>query len=288
MKDTIYIRGLRLFAYHGVNEDEKRLGQDFLIDISAKTDFSAACRSDSLADTVSYAAMIKTVRRVFTAQKHELLERAAQLLADAIFEEFPALRRLKIRISKPDAPIAADFEAVGVEITRTAAKTAAPKLAVVGLGANLGEATSTILLARDALKLLPKTQLKAFSRLYKTAPQGCQSPQPDYINACALVQTGLSPRALLGALFGIEAAFGRQRPYPNAARTLDLDLLLYEGAALSSEELTLPHPRMGERAFVLVPLGDLFPNGNALGYKFNPKLPPDGVTLLDEHTLNPA
>ncbi|MDR3344225.1 MAG: 2-amino-4-hydroxy-6-hydroxymethyldihydropteridine diphosphokinase [Oscillospiraceae bacterium] len=280
--ETLLIRGLRLFAYHGVNEDEKRLGQYFVLDITAQLDASAACSSDFLADTVSYAALLKTARSAFTSVRCDLLERAAQLVADAVLENFPPLRELTVRVLKPDAPIAAEFAAVGVEIVRQRHEalrvTPDRRRAVLALGANLGDAAATLRSSCAAMKNLPNTELVAASSVYKTAPFACDTPQPDYLNACVLLETALSPHTLLGALLGIEAAHGRERPYPNAPRTLDLDLLLYEGASLSTAELTVPHPRMAERAFVLVPLRDLFPQGDAPGFVFSTEIDDSGVT----------
>ena len=130
--------------------------------------------------------------------------------------------------------------------------------AYVGLGANLGEPSQTIGQAFGELDALPGTRLKARSPLYRSAPLG-HTGQPEFINAVAELRTSLSAGELLAALFEIENRHGRARSFPNAPRTLDLDLLLYGGETLESERLTLPHPRMHERAFVLKPLLDLAP-----------------------------
>lgn len=127
----------------------------------------------------------------------------------------------------------------------------------VGLGANLGDARGTVLWAIEALKHLPQTQLLAVSSLYRSAP--VQASGPDFVNAVAALRSGLEPLALLHALQAIEQQQGRQRPYRNAPRTLDLDLLLYGQRVLDTPELTLPHPRLQERAFVLLPLLEIAP-----------------------------
>ncbi|TXI60961.1 MAG: 2-amino-4-hydroxy-6-hydroxymethyldihydropteridine diphosphokinase [Limnohabitans sp.] len=129
--------------------------------------------------------------------------------------------------------------------------------AFVALGANLGQARASVLAAFDALATLPDTQLTARSRLYRTAPH--EASGPDFINAVARLETRLSAPALLDALQAIENAAGRERPFPNAPRTLDLDLLLYGDARIDSPRLTVPHPRMQGRAFVLHPLADVAP-----------------------------
>ncbi len=133
-----------------------------------------------------------------------------------------------------------------------------PAIALIGLGANLGATHATIINAFDALAGLANTRLVARSSLYESAPVG-DANQPDFINAVAKVETTLAPTELLEKLLDIELRFGRQRSFPNAPRVLDLDLLLYGNLVLRLPALTLPHPRMHERAFVLIPLVELCP-----------------------------
>ncbi len=137
-------------------------------------------------------------------------------------------------------------------------------LAVLGVGTNIGDRLENIYAAVAALRHLPDTNVKSVSGIYRTTPVG-YADQPDFYNADILLDTSLSPRALLGACLGIEAAMGRVRQFANGPRIIDLDLIMYEGERAHDRELTLPHPRMSERAFVLVPLLDLFPEGIALG-----------------------
>jgi 2-amino-4-hydroxy-6-hydroxymethyldihydropteridine diphosphokinase len=130
--------------------------------------------------------------------------------------------------------------------------------AAIGLGANLGDARSTLHAARGSLAQLPQTVLLAFSALYRSAP--LDATGPDFLNAAALVDTSLDPLALLAALQGIETQHGRERPYRHAPRTLDLDLLLYGDQVVALPALTVPHPRLHERAFALLPLADVWPD----------------------------
>jgi len=133
-----------------------------------------------------------------------------------------------------------------------------PALAWIGLGANLGDTRSALHAALQALDALPQVQVLRVSSLYRSAPVDAEGP--DFLNAVVMVSTTLAPMDLLHALQAMEQAFGRQRPWRNAPRTLDLDLLLYGDERLDSPELTLPHPRMQERAFVLLPLAELAPH----------------------------
>lgn len=130
-------------------------------------------------------------------------------------------------------------------------------LAVIGLGANLGDARATLESAFAALAHLPHTQLRAVSSIYRSAP--IDSSGDDYLNAVALLDTRLAAQMLLVELQRIERRHGRERPYRNAPRTLDLDLLLHGEQCLDTPTLTLPHPRAHERAFVLVPLAQIAP-----------------------------
>ena len=130
--------------------------------------------------------------------------------------------------------------------------------AFVSLGSNLGDRRARLASAFAALSDLPGTKLEARSSLYESAP--LEAGGGDYLNAVARLRTSLAPLELLHALQAIEAEAGRQRPYPNAPRSLDLDLLLYGEVAVASDELTLPHPRLHERAFVVVPLLEIAPN----------------------------
>ena len=128
----------------------------------------------------------------------------------------------------------------------------------IALGANLGDPAATVNAAFAALADLPQTRLAATSALYRTAPVGI-TEQPEFINAAARLETELAPEALLDALLAIEQQFGRVRAERNGPRTLDLDILLYGNLVVDTPRLTLPHPRLHLRAFVLYPLADVVP-----------------------------
>lgn len=133
----------------------------------------------------------------------------------------------------------------------------APVCAYLALGANLGDPQAALPRAMDAIDALPQTRVTRRSALYRSAPLDADGP--DYVNAVVEVMTALPLPDLLDALQKLEQAAGRTRPYPNAPRPLDLDILLYGSARMDSPRLTVPHPRMGQRAFVLRPLAELAP-----------------------------
>jgi 2-amino-4-hydroxy-6-hydroxymethyldihydropteridine diphosphokinase len=133
-----------------------------------------------------------------------------------------------------------------------------PVTAYVGLGANLGDPVQAVQDAVARIAELPRTTVMRKSSLYRTAP--IESSGPHYINAVVEISTGLTAPELLAGLQHIEAEAGRERPYRNAPRTLDLDLLLYGNDRIDTADLQVPHPRMNERAFVLVPLAEIAPH----------------------------
>lgn len=131
--------------------------------------------------------------------------------------------------------------------------------AYIALGSNLQDPRQQVLNALQELAELPETQVVARSSLYRTAPVGYDN-QPDFINAAAELRTSLTPHALLRQLLSLESAHGRERPFPNAPRALDLDVLMMDALEIHDSELTLPHPRMHERGFVLLPLAEIAPD----------------------------
>lgn len=131
--------------------------------------------------------------------------------------------------------------------------------AYIALGANLKRPADQVHAAVEELAMLPATRLAGISSLYRSAPVGYLD-QPEFVNAVACIETALTPRALLDALLEIERRFGRVRDFPNAPRTLDLDIALYGASEVHEPGLTIPHPRLHERAFVLVPLAEIAPD----------------------------
>ena len=133
-----------------------------------------------------------------------------------------------------------------------------PVLATLGVGANLGDPRAAVRKAIEDFAQLPSTVTVAVSSLYGSPPLDADGP--DYVNAVVQVRTALSPGALLAALQAIEQQAGRERPYRNAPRTLDLDILLYGEHSVDREDLQIPHPRMWQRAFVVLPLAEIAPD----------------------------
>lgn len=153
--------------------------------------------------------------------------------------------------------------------------------AVIALGSNLGNRIENINAAIRAIAKLSGVKILKASSVYETEPVGCESDEKFY-NAALLVETSVSPYTLLGECLGIEAAMGRVRKKRNDPRVIDLDLILYEGFKAESYELTLPHPRILERAFVMAPLLELYPSGRAPGIFFAPHLRDVGMSGVEK------
>ena len=139
-----------------------------------------------------------------------------------------------------------------------------PVRAVIALGSNIDEPEMQVNRAFDEIAAMPQTKLVAKSRLHRTKPVGYAN-QPDFVNACALVETGLAPRALLDNLLDLEKQHGRVRTIRNGPRTLDLDIVLYADKVVDEPGLAIPHPRAHDRAFVLVPLVEVWPDATIPG-----------------------
>ena len=161
--------------------------------------------------------------------------------------------------------------------------------AVIALGSNLGNRIENLNAAVRAIAKLPSVKVIKASSVYETEPVDCEEDDR-YLNAAILVEAEISPYMLLGECLGIEAAMGRIRIKRNAPRIIDLDLILYDGFKVDSFELTVPHPRVLERAFVMQPLLDLYPSGRAPGMFFGPHLRDlgtDGITKTEKEIIIP-
>lgn len=161
--------------------------------------------------------------------------------------------------------------------------------AVIALGTNLGNRIENLNAAVRAIARLSGVKILKASSIYETDPIGCEDDNK-YYNAALLIETSTSPAMLLGECLGIESAMGRIRKKRNEPRIIDLDLILYESFKCESYELTVPHPRILERAFVMAPLLDLYPSGRAPGLFFGPHLRDlgmDGVTKIEKEIIIP-
>ncbi len=252
MSDEIRLIGLRAIGHHGVFPEEKRNGQEFIVDVVLHTDLRAAGASDDLSETIHYGEVADDVVARITGPSYDLIEALAERIAeDALARDRVAA--VEVTVHKPGAPIPHHFSDVLVQVRR---ERDVP--VVIALGANLGDPARTLTAAIHDLRDVPGLTPVAVSPLVETDPVGGPD-QPVYLNAVLLARTSLAPSPLLAALHAVEGRHGRVRDIRWGARTLDLDLVQYGTPGSSSEvlgdepELRLPHPRAHERAFVLRP-----------------------------------
>jgi len=252
----ITITGVGAIGFHGVLAHERRDGQLFVVDVTLHV---PAPIGDALPDTVDYSAVATVITALITGEPVKLIETLAARIADALLKQWPAIRRATVTVHKPQAPVDAEFDDIRCTVTRRRDNGPSSDF-VLSLGANLGDAQTTLRLAVDALSLVPEITVNAVSDVYHTAPVEVPNAQPDYSNLVVTGQTTLDPFALLRRLAAIEAHFGRVRPYPHAPRTLDIDLIAMGNFVVHTDTLLLPHPRAHERGFVLVPWAQIAPD----------------------------
>lgn len=257
MSDTIHLKGMRFFSHVGVFASEKENGQWFELDVDLYFHQPlTATTTDNLHESISYADVYETIKAVVEPAAYDLIEKLAGDVAEAILTAYWC-NSVKVTVKKPEAPIDGPFQYMGVSIVRTRQHAERPVYRVlIGLGANLGDKRATL---HDALTMLAETEgisLLRVSSLYETLPWGGVE-QPVYYNAVCQLATTLDPFALLNRLQAIEIIHGRTREVRWGARTLDLDILEIEGVTIMAPLLTVPHPRMQERDFVLIPRAEV-------------------------------
>lgn len=252
--DRIVITGIRGHGRHGVFDHERRDGQEFVVDVELEVATASAARSDDLADTVDYGQVATAVHGLIVGEPVDLIETLAERVADACLA-FPGVRAVHVTVHKPSAPITVPFDDVELRITR---RQPVWRPVALALGSNLGESATILQAAVTDLAAVPGLRLTAASPVYRTAPVGGPE-QPDYLNAVVLAETILAPLDLLAATQRIEQAHHRVRDVRWGPRTLDIDVLAIDDLVVDEPELTVPHPRAHERAFVLVPWSDVAP-----------------------------
>lgn len=250
--DIIKIENLEIYAHHGAFEEETRLGQAFFVNARLYTSTRQAGLTDELRCSTHYGEVCLFIRDYLTGHTFRLLEAAAEQLARQLLLAFPRVRALTLEIRKPSAPIPLPFQSVSVEITRGWSR------AYVAFGSNLGDRRAHIEKAVQSIRENSCCRLQRVSEFYASTPYGGVE-QEDFVNGALSLDTLLSPEELLDFLQSLEKEAGRERKVHWGPRTLDLDILLYEDMALNTERLTLPHPDMQNRDFVLKPLAEIAP-----------------------------
>lgn len=250
--DRIYVKDLQVYGFHGVNQQEKDMGQRFVISLELFLDLQEAGETDDLAKTVNYAQLCFDVEEQFRKEKYDLIEKAAEKLSEYILLKYEPINRVKIQIKKPWAPIGKPVDYAAVEINR------AWHTAYIAIGSNIGDREQNLKSAIELINQSTSNKVTKISNFYETEPVGYLE-QDKFLNGALEVKTLLSPIKLMKFLLEKEKELKRERIIRWGPRTIDLDVLLYDNLVTHEEEIIIPHPRMHERMFVLKPLSDIAP-----------------------------
>lgn len=250
--DQIIVEDLQVYAYHGVYPKENEEGQNFYVSVILDTDTRAAGMADDLGLSTNYGVVCRFLHTFLTEHTYKLIETAAERASEALLLQFPHVRQVTMEIKKPEAPITVPFGSVSVKIVR------GWRRAYVACGSNIGDKRAHLRAAVDALTADSKCRMLRVSDWMETTPYGGVE-QANYLNGVFALETLYTPEELLEKLHKIEKAEARERKERWGPRTLDLDILLYEGTVMDTESLTIPHRDMKNRDFVLKPLAQIAP-----------------------------
>lgn len=267
--DKITINKLKIFCNHGVYDYEKENGQNFYVSATLYLDTYLAGLDDNLDASVNYAGLCYKINSFMTQNTFDLIETVAEKLAAYILNEYILIKELELTIHKPEAPIGLPFKDVSVTIHR------AWKKAYISFGSNMGDSKEIIDNAINTMHKDNGIRIIKQSDIIKTTSYGGVE-QDDFLNGCLEIETFYNPFRLLEFLHSIENAAGRVRTIHWGPRTLDLDILLYDNMIINSEKLTIPHPDMQNRTFVLEPLCEIAP------YAYNPIYNKTAIQMLND------
>lgn len=250
--DKIKIRGLEIWAKHGVFPEENVLGQKFVISADLYTNTRSAGKSDDLTQSIHYGKVCQFMKTFMEEHTYQLIETVAEKLAEELLLVFEHLQGIRLEIAKPWAPVGLPLDTVSVEISRFWHR------AYLALGSNLGDKEAYLRQGIQGLQDRKDCRVTAVSSFLRTAPYGGVA-QDDFLNACLELDTLLTPEELLDVMHEIEQEAGRERLIHWGPRTLDLDIIFYDDIVYDTPELHIPHIDMQNRDFVLNPLAELCP-----------------------------
>lgn len=250
--DEIRIEDLEVFANHGVFPEENVLGQKFLVSAVLYTDTRRAGRTDDLTASIHYGEVCAFIDRYLREHTFKLLERAAESLAEELLLNTQNLRKVRIEIKKPWAPVGLPLKTVSVSIEREWHDV------IIALGSNMGDREGYLNGAVEKLNAVRGCRVKKVSDFIETPPYGV-TDQADFLNGCLEMETLMYPHELLDELHRIEKEAGRERIIRWGPRTLDLDIIFYDDMIQQDDDLCIPHVEMHKREFVLKPLCGIAP-----------------------------
>lgn len=251
--DKILIKDFEIFANHGVFQEEKNLGQIFIVSIELGVKTRAAAKSGDLSKSVHYGELAHRIEEEFTKKSVDLIETAAEEIAEYILYNYSLVNNVKVTLKKPWAPVRRHLDYVAVEIERGWHK------AYIALGSNIGEKSRNLEKAIDSISEVESIRITNKSTFIETEPWGYLD-QEGFVNGVIEVMTILSPEDLMDELLRIENDMKRERVIRWGPRIIDLDIIFYDDLISSDPKVILPHPRMEERDFVLKPLNEIAGN----------------------------
>lgn len=275
----IIVKNLNLFGYHGVLKEERKWGQNFLFNIAVDIRKDNFVNDDNIKSTLNYSKVIELIKEINSKNRFNLLETFSQVLATKILGISPLIERVKVKIEKTSPPIKEDLQSVGVEFVMerdsdkvkenygegydSANKKSKSKSSIVylSIGSNMGNREKNLRKAVDILSQNKDINILAISSIYETEPMYVKEQSFFYnIVLCAEVTEKISPFELLGFLKKIEYDMGREKSTKRfGPRIIDIDILYYDDICIDSGFLTIPHPKLKERDFVLTPLSEVSP-----------------------------
>lgn len=267
--DKIYLKNVEIFANHGVFQEEKKLGQKFILDLELTLSLEEAGKCGDLTKSVHYGELCQGIEKEFTKESYDLIETAAEKVAEYTLINYPIISCVKVKLKKPWAPIGRHLDYAAVEIERSWHEV------YLSIGSNIGDKEKNLNEAIEKIGLLENTIVENTSTFLLTEPWG-YTDQEEFLNGALKVKTLFSPKDFMRKLLDIESEMKRVRKLRWGPRIIDLDIIFYDNIVLDYEDITVPHPRMEERYFVLKPLSEIAPN------KVHPLLNKRVFKLLEE------
>lgn len=250
--DFIKVTNMKLFAYHGVLEEEKKKGQEFYLNAKVYVDMRLAGLTDKLEDTINYDQVCIFLAEVFVEKQFDTIEAAAEYTVQEIMVNFPTIEAMELEVRKPHAPLTYVPEDISVTIYREW------HTVYLSFGSNMGNPTGHINEAITMLKDPYAVRNVKRSDLFVTKPYG-PVEQNDFVNGCLEMETYMDPEELVTYIHEIEDYFERDRSIHWGPRPIDLDIVFFDDYIYNSKTLTIPHADMENRMFVLEPLSQLCP-----------------------------
>ena len=251
--DKLYLKDVEIFANHGVFQEEKHLGQKFIISLELDVDLREAAVTGDLTKSIHYGELCHKIEKEFQKESYDLIETAAEKIAEYVLYNYDLVKGVKVLLKKPWAPIGRHLDTAAVEIYRKWHK------AYISIGSNMGEKEDNINTSIEKLKEIKEIKVTKVSSIIETEPWGYEN-QDSFKNAAIEIETFLNPRELMTILLNIEKEMKRERVIRWGPRIIDLDIILFDDYVTSDDYVTIPHPRMEEREFVLAPLNEIAPN----------------------------